>query len=88
LDHKSFTEVESITGQPVFDERPESWSLSFLRMHTIFFFYVWLYFLKHPLSVYRNSVTGWGKLDGRKVLVTADSADNFSVRVDTPTEVS
>jgi hypothetical protein len=40
LDQNSFTEVGSITGQPVFDERPESWSLSFLRMHTIFFFYV------------------------------------------------
>jgi acetyl-CoA carboxylase carboxyltransferase component len=30
-----------------------------------------------PFSVSRNSVTGWGKLDGRKVFVTAD---DFSVR--------
>lgn len=30
-----------------------------------------------PVSLYRNQITGWGRLDGRKVLVTAD---DFSVR--------
>lgn len=30
-----------------------------------------------PDSLYRNQITGWGRLDGRKVLVTAD---DFSVR--------
>lgn len=28
-------------------------------------------------NAYRNSVTGWGKVDGRKVFITAD---DFSVR--------
>ncbi|RXW22220.1 hypothetical protein EST38_g3635 [Candolleomyces aberdarensis] len=55
LDQNSFTEVGSITGQPVFDEKTG----------------------KLVSFVPANSVTGWGKLDGRKVFVTAD---DFSVR--------